>query len=291
MNDFSKNRLGRGLDALLGDDDLDFISSNDDRESKYFQDMVDINSLYPSPLQPRKEFNEEAMNSLVESIREKGVLQPLLVRKNGEKYEIIAGERRYRAAKIVGLKELPVIKKNIDDKEVLEIALIENLLRENLSPIEEAEGLDRLIKEFSRTQEALSQVIGKSRSQISNTLRLLTLPDTIKNMLRDNKFSAGHARALVGCDNAEEIANKIIKEGLNVRQVEKLVAKQKNKKPSSNIAKTKSPEILDIEKYLLDAFSLKVKIYHGKKDNGVVSIKYDSIEELESIIDILERRI
>lgn len=289
MNDVNKKGLGRGLDALLGDDeDLDFISGKQDAEKT--KNTVDIKLLYPSPLQPRKDFDEDALNSLVESIREKGVLQPLLVRKNGDKYEIIAGERRYRASKIAGLQELPVIIKDIKDKEVLEIALIENLLRENLSAIEEAEGFDRLIKEFSHTQEALSQVIGKSRSQIANTLRLLALPEKVKDFVRKDKLSAGHARALVGLDNAEELANKIIKEGLNVRQTEKLVAKQKDLKPSSKIAKTKSPELINIEKYLDEAFGLKVEISNGKNNSGHVSIRYDSIEELENIIDILERR-
>ena len=289
MNDVNKKGLGRGLDALLGDDeDLDFISGKQDAEKT--KNTVDIKLLYPSPLQPRKDFDEDALNSLVESIREKGVLQPLLVRKNGDKYEIIAGERRYRASKIAGLQELPVIIKDIKDKEVLEIALIENLLRENLSAIEEAEGFDRLIKEFSHTQEALSQVIGKSRSQIANTLRLLALPEKVKDFVRQDKLSAGHARALVGLDNAEELANKIIKEGLNVRQTEKLVAKQKDLKPSSKIAKTKSPELINIEKYLDEAFGLKVEISNGKNNSGHVSIRYDSIEELENIIDILERR-
>lgn len=289
MNDVNKKGLGRGLDALLGDDeDLDFISGKQDAEKT--KNTVDIKLLYPSPLQPRKDFDEDALNSLVESIREKGVLQPLLVRKNGNKYEIIAGERRYRASKIAGLQELPVIIKDIKDKEVLEIALIENLLRENLSAIEEAEGFDRLIKEFSHTQEALSQVIGKSRSQIANTLRLLALPEKVKDFVRQDKLSAGHARALVGLDNAEELANKIIKEGLNVRQTEKLVAKQKDLKPSSKIAKTKSPELINIEKYLDEAFGLKVEISNGKNNSGHVSIRYDSIEELENIIDILERR-
>jgi len=290
MSNANEKGLGRGLDALLGeDDDFDFISKNENSEKK--TNTIDINLLYPSPLQPRKDFDEEALNSLVDSIREKGVLQPLLVRKNGNKYEIIAGERRYRASKVAGLKELPVIIKDISDKEALEIALIENLLRENLSAIEEAEGFERLIMEFSHTQDALSKVVGKSRSQISNTLRLLTLPETVKDMVRENKLSAGHARALVGLNNAEELAKKILKEDLNVRQVEKLVAKQKNLKPSARIAKTKSPELVNIERYLFDAFGLKVEINNGKNNSGVVSIKYDSIDELEHIINILERRV
>ena len=289
MNNTNEKGLGRGLDAFLGeDDDFDFITNNNISEKK--TDFVNINLLYPSPLQPRKDFDEEAMNALIDSIREKGILQPLLVRKNGEKYEIIAGERRYRASKAAGLNKLPVIVKDINDKEVLEIALIENLMRENLSAIEEAEGFERLIKEFSHTQDALSRVIGKSRSQISNTLRLLSLPDIIKDMIRQNKLSAGHARALIGLDNAEELAKKIIKDDLNVRQVEKLVAKQKNLKPSLRIAKTKSPELINMEKYLLDAFGLKVEINNGKNNKGSVSVKYDSIDELEYIINILERR-
>lgn len=165
---------------------------------------------------------------MVESVKEKGVLQPLLVRKKNGRFEIIAGERRWRASKLAGLQTVPVIVKDMDDKEVLEVALVENLLRENLSAIEEAEGFQRLIDEFSHTQEALAQIVGKSRSHVANTLRLLNLPDPVKDLVREGTLSAGHARALVGLDNAETLAKQIVAKDLNVRQVEELVAKQKN---------------------------------------------------------------
>lgn len=288
MNDTKKKGLGRGLDALLGNENFDFL--NDGEMPQKSDDLVDINLLFPSPFQPRKDFDIQALNSLVDSIREKGILQPLLVRKNGDKFEIIAGERRYRAAKIAGINMLPVIIKDIDDKEALEIALIENIMRENLSPIEEAEGYARLMNEFSHTQEALSQVIGKSRSQVANTLRLLNLPDSVKQMLRENKLSAGHAKMLVGLDNAEELAQKIVNDGLSVRQIEKLVAKQKNPTPSKKISSIKSPEFFELEQDLYKSCGLQVKICPSKKGSGSVSIKYDSIAQLEKIVELLETK-
>ena len=191
-----KHGLGRGLEALLGDDDLNFsldnINTGDSSDTGI--KMVSIDNLYPSRYQPRKEFNQEALDALVCSIKEKGVLQPLLVRKHGDKYEIIAGERRWRASKIANIKEVPVIEKDLSNQEVLEVALIENLLREDLSIIEEAEGYSRLITEFSHTHEALSQIIGKSRSYITNTLRLLTLPITVQEYVKNGSLSAGHAK-------------------------------------------------------------------------------------------------
>lgn len=288
MNDTKKKGLGRGLDALLGNENFDFLNESETPQKS--DDFVDINLLFPSPFQPRKDFDIQALNSLVDSIREKGILQPLLVRKNGDKFEIIAGERRYRAAKIAGINMLPVIIKDIDDKEALEIALIENIMRENLSPIEEAEGYARLMSEFSHTQEALSQVIGKSRSQVANTLRLLNLPDSVKQMLRENKLSAGHAKMLVGLDNAEELAQKIVNDGLSVRQIEKLVAKQKNPTPSKKISSIKSPEFFELEQDLYKSCGLQVKICPGKKGSGNVSIKYDSIAQLEKIVELLETK-
>lgn len=288
MNDTKKKGLGRGLDALLGNENFDFLNESETPQKS--DDFVDINLLFPSPFQPRKDFDIQALNSLVDSIREKGILQPLLVRKNGDKFEIIAGERRYRAAKIAGINMLPVIIKDIDDKEALEIALIENIMRENLSPIEEAEGYARLMSEFSHTQEALSQVIGKSRSQVANTLRLLNLPDSVKQMLRENKLSAGHAKMLVGLDNAEELAQKIVNDGLSVRQIEKLVAKQKNPTPSKKISSIKSPEFFELEQDLYKSCGLQVKICPGKKGSGSVSIKYDSIAQLEKIVELLETK-
>ena len=205
-NNHKRKSLGRGLGALLGDDAFllnDDLSENTSKESKNTPQKILLSLLSPSVFQPRLDFNQEALDALAVSIKEKGVLQPLLVReKNDGTYEIIAGERRYRAAKQAGLTEVPVIIKDMADKEVLEVALVENLLRENLSAIEEAEGLQRLIDEFSHTQEALSEIIGKSRSYIANTLRLLALPENVKQMVRDGKLTAGHVRPLIGLENA-----------------------------------------------------------------------------------------
>ncbi len=282
-----RKSLGRGLGALLGSealpmDDEDFTQI---KSSNY----VRIEEIVPCKYQPRTEFDEEALQSLAESIKEKGVLQPLLVRKTNDGFELIAGERRWRASKMAGLDEVPVIIKDFDDKEVLEVALVENLLRENLSAIEEAEGLQRLIDEFSHTQDALAQIMGKSRSYIANTLRLLNLPQSVQYMVKENKLSAGHARALIGLENAEELAKKIIAKGLNVRQVEDLVAKQKdNPKPRST--KERSEDLEQIEKDLIKKLGLRLQISSGKNGGGKVVIPYSSVAELDMIISVLERK-
>lgn len=293
MSANKKHGLGRGLEALLGEDDLNFnldavsaITENNESGITAIQ----IDNLYPSQYQPRKEFNKEALEALVISIKEKGVLQPLIVRKNGNKYEIIAGERRWRAAKLAGLNEVPVIEKELDNQEVLEVALIENLLRENLTPIEEAEGFGRLIKEFSHTHEALSQIVGKSRSYITNSLRLLGLPDAIKEMLNNNQLTAGHARALVGLDNAEEIAQKIISRNLTVRQTEDLVNNIKNHKIEQiNRAVKKDANLKELEKDLTKNIGLKVKINAKENDKGKVTIEYKNPAELNAILELLEK--
>lgn len=292
MSSNKKHGLGRGLEALLGDDDLSFsldnINTKDILESGI--KTVDINDLYPSKYQPRKEFNQEALDALVNSIKEKGVLQPLLVRKNGDKYEIIAGERRWRASKLAGLNEVPVIEKELDNQEVLEVALIENLLREDLSAIEEAEGYNRLITEFSHTHDALSQIIGKSRSYITNTLRLLHLPLTIQELVKNNSLSAGHARALIGLENAEEVAQKVISRGLTVRQTEELVNNIKNgalEKISKAIKK--DPSIKELEKGLTKSIGLKIKINAKDNEKGKVTIEYKNPSELNAILEILEK--
>ena len=292
MSSNKKHGLGRGLEALLGDDDLNFsldnINTKDILESGI--KTVNINDLYPSKYQPRKEFNQEALEALVNSIKEKGVLQPLLVRNDGDKYEIIAGERRWRASKMAGLNEVPVIEKELDNQEVLEVALIENILREDLSAIEEAEGYNRLITEFSHTHDALSQIIGKSRSYITNTLRLLHLPLTIQELVRNNSLSAGHARALIGLENAEEVAQKIISKGLTVRQTEELVNNIKNgalEKISKAIKK--DPSIKELEKGLTASIGLKIKINAKDSEKGKVTIEYKNPSELNAILELLEK--
>ena len=295
LEENKKKNLGRGLGALLGGEDLDLDVLSDKpgrneagKEAKT-GDRVDIDKLVPGKYQPRTEFDKAALDSLVESIKEKGVLQPLLVRKQGDKYEIIAGERRWRASKEAGLKEVPVIVKDFSDKEALEVALIENLLRENLSAIEEAEGYKRLMDEFSHTQEALAQVVGKSRSQIANTLRLLSLPAEVQEMVKENKISAGHARALVGLDNAVALAKQIIAKDLNVRQVEDLVSKQKEPKKAKN-PRPIDEDIEEIENDLRKELGLRIKITPSKQGGGKVTLQYASAAELDMILSILENK-
>ncbi len=294
--------LGRGLEALLGDEDinLDLDSETADVSNlventvfKSEKNEVKISDIVPCSFQPRTEFDREALESLAQSIKEKGVLQPLLVRKKNDKYEIIAGERRWRAAQLAGLDEVPVIVKDLNDSETLEIALIENLQRENLSAIEEAEGLNRLMSEYAYTQEIIGKVIGKSRSYIANTLRLLGLPEEIKQLIKENKLSAGHARALIGCENASELANKIVKEGLSVREAEALAANAKGINVKNIAPKQPKPVDRDLEKIMADLeekLKLKVKINAGKKGKGSITLHYNTPAELSSLLDILEQR-
>ena len=285
-----RKSLGRGLGALLGED-ADISLELESGTPPQADTMVEVSRLAPGKYQPRTEFDEEALNSLAASIREKGVLQPLLVRRLGDKYEIIAGERRWRAAKLAGLDKIPVIEKEFTDQEVLEVALVENLLRENLSAIEEAEGLQRLIEEFSHTQEALSQIVGKSRSHIANILRLLSLPERVKTMIKEGKLSAGHARALVGLDNAEALAKQIIEKGLSVRQVEDLVAKLKEgRKPETKKTAAKDEDLAEIEKDLIKKLGLRIKITPSKQGGGKVVMQYGSVAELGMILNILESK-
>ncbi len=289
-NNHKRKSLGRGLGALLGDDafllgdEVPAVSENGGGIKK-----VALTLLQASNYQPRLDFDKEALDALSASIKEKGVLQPLLVRaKDDGTYEIIAGERRFRAARQAGLSEVPVIIKEMGDKEVLEVALVENLLRENLSAIEEAEGLQRLIDEFSHTQEALSEIIGKSRSYIANTLRLLSLPESVRQMVRDNKLTAGHVRPLIGLENAAELAQKIIDKGLNVRQVEAMV--QKRKSPDTpKSARRQNDDIADIEQSLNRHLGVKVKISAARNGGGKIVLSYSDIAELDKIIDILRQ--
>lgn len=288
-----KHGLGRGLEALLGEDDLSFTLDSINTEEITNTDIkkVKIENLFPSNYQPRKDFNKESLQALAESIKEKGVLQPLLVRKKDNKYEIIAGERRWRASKLAGISEVPVIEKELNNQEVLEVALVENLLRENLSAIEEAEGFERLIREFSHTQEALSQIVGKSRSYITNTMRLLKLPLTVQEMVKRNELSAGHARALVGLENAEELARKIVAKELSVRQTEELVNNLKNP-AEQKIARSikKDPNIKEIEKALTKSIGMKVRIKNEEDNKGKITIEYKNPAELNSILELLDRK-
>ena len=289
LDNNKRKSLGRGLGALLGEDSTILRENSETKivEINNGAEKISIDMLYASQFQPRLDFDKEALDALSASIKEKGVLQPLLVRKDSNgKYEIIAGERRFRAAKQAGLNEVPVIIKEMDDKEVLEVALVENLLRENLSAIEEAEGLQRLINEFSHTQEALSEIIGKSRSYIANTLRLLVLPLEIQQMVRNGKITAGHVRPLIGLENSVELARKIVEKGLNVRQVEALV---KNNKKAPEKKEKQNDDIVDIEKNINKKLGLKVKISTAKNGGGKVVLSYTNLAQLDKIIDILSQ--
>ena len=290
--------LGKGISALLGDDDDILLDDSKDVENfvknTVFKDEKDneiaVDEISPCAFQPRSMFDEDSLQSLCDSIKEKGVLQPLLVRKKGNRYEIIAGERRWRAAQMAGLKKVPAIVKDLSDQETLEIALIENLQRENLSAIEESEGLNRLMREYQYTQDTLGKVIGKSRSYIANSLRLLALPEDVRNLVQEDKLSAGHARTLVGLPNASELARTIIAKALSVRQTEQMIADLKNKKQIKPLSKVVDIDLQKIMTDLEKRLSLKVKINAGKNGKGSVTLKYNNPAELSSILDILEQR-
>ena len=277
--------LGKGLDMI-------FMENNIENEN--IPVTLKIDEIEANKLQPRTSFKTEALEELSNSIASHGIIQPIVVKPlSSGKYKIIAGERRYRAAKMAGIIEVPVIIKDIDDKKITELALVENLQRENLSAIEEAEGLSRLMNEYEYTQEVIAKVIGKSRSHIANTLRLLSLPDEIKQMIKENKLSAGHARTLVGKDNALELAEKIIKEGLSVREAEALAANSKELDVRKIAPKTPKTIDEDIKKIMADLearLKLKVKINAGKKGKGSITLHYNTPSELSSLLDILEQR-
>ena len=296
MND-KKYGLGRGLDTLLSDDDINLDDIGGDVDSfinntvfkNEDSNEIDVADILPCPFQPRTVFDEKALQALSDSIKEKGVLQPLLLRRKNDKYEIIAGERRWRAAIMAGLSTVPALVKELSDEETLEIALIENLQRENLSPIEEAEAFNRLMNEYAYTQEITAKIIGKSRSYIANILRLLNLPEEVQDLVRNGKLSAGHARVLVGNPKAIELAREIIEKGLSVRDVEKLMSqKSKNTKPQT--VKIMDTDLKKIISDLEHKLNLKVKINAGKNGKGSVTLKYSSPAELSSILDLLEQR-
>lgn len=291
-----KYGLGRGLEALLGDDEINlenvkdvdaFVNNTVFKEEGTIE--INVKDIIPCKFQPRTIFDKEALADLSDSIKQKGVLQPLLLRRNDDKYEIIAGERRWRAAKMAGLKTVPALIKKLNDQETMEIALIENLQRENLSAIEEAEGFNRLMSEYHYTQDALSKIIGKSRSYIANMVRLLTLPTNVQDLVKDGKLSAGHARVLVGSPNALSLSEEIILKGLSVRQTEQMMTKSARQNKSAG-SKIMDSDIKNIISDLEHKLNLKVKISAGKNGKGSVTLKYNNPAELSSILDILEQR-
>jgi len=273
-----KKGLGRGLSSLLGD-----------ASSKITQNKVSIKDLTRNKFQPRKHFSKENLEDLTNSIKEQGVIQPIVVRPNKKeegKYEIIAGERRWLASQNAGLNEVPVVILNVDDVKSLEIAIIENVQRENLNPVEEARGYKKLVKDFNYDQEKLAKFIGKSRSYIANSLRLTSLPNDILLLIEDEKLSAGHARTLIGLNNSLELAKEIIKNKLSVRQAEVLSQKWKGKK--SKLILKKDANILDLEKKLEEKTGLSVSINNKKNNLGTITFDYQDLDQLDRLIKTIK---
>ena len=289
--DPSKRRLGRGLAALIGEMDQPIASMND-RPKVSADRKVPIEMVHRNPKNPRKNFSEDELQDLASSIRQHGIVQPVVVRTIAEnKYEIIAGERRWRAAQLAGLVEIPVIIRDVDDRTALELAIVENVQRADLNPVEEALGYEQLIAEHGYTQNDLGEIIGKSRSHVANSLRLLKLPDQVRNMLFDGSLSAGHARALIPTSDPVALARTIVSRGLSVRDAERLAQndiKAQNAPESKPAAQEKDPDTLALERSLSDRLGLDVKVSH-KGDGGRLMIAYKSLEQLEEICRLLER--
>ena len=270
-----KKGLGRGLSSLIGDSD-----------SKSKQSNLKIDEIISNPYQPRKTFDDEKLNDLTNSIKERGIIQPIVVRPSksqDEKFEIIAGERRWLAAKKANLDSVPVVILNVDDEKSLEFAIVENVQRQDLNPIEEAKGYQKLIDEFNYNQEKLSKFIGKSRSYIANSLRLLSLSPDVIEYMEKGTLTAGHARALIGVPNAGIIAKKIIKNELSVRQVENLVKVFKNKN-IVKLIKSKDSNIIELQKSLENKTGLSVIIQNKKNNSGKITFEYKNLDQLDKII-------
>ena len=278
MNPFNKKGLGRGLSSLIGD-----LPSNKKTSNK-----VSIANLKPNKNQPRKRFDEVSLIELSQSIKEKGIIQPIIARAVSESnYEIIAGERRWLAAQKAGLHEVPVVIVDADDLKSLEFAIIENVQRNDLNAIEEAQSYQKLIDEFGYDQDKVSKFIGKSRAYITNSIRLLSLPDDVLNLIRFNKLTPGHAKILVGVENSNHIAKKIIDKKLSVRQAENLVRLLKSSK-KSNLAKLVDPNLRNLESTITEKIGLNVKIKNNKKNYGSITFDFKSLDQLNKIIDIIK---
>lgn len=286
--------LGRGLSALMAD-----VSAQDDRTTESTQQrrpdlLVPIEKVFPNPDQPRRSFGSEQLQDLAASIREKGVIQPLIVRRrkaDSGTFEIVAGERRWRAAQMAQLHELPVLVRDFDDTEVLEIAIIENIQRADLNPIEEAVGYKQLMEKFGHTQDKLSAVLGKSRSYIANLVRLLQLPEEVQGYLRDGQLSAGHARALITAQDPTGLARKVIQQGLSVRETERLAKKAATDDTSVSNTPSKPRKAVEkdadtraLEGDLSANLGMKVTIQHDNgQESGLISIRYTSLDELDEL--------
>ena len=277
MNKIKKG-LGRGLSSLIGETKVENKTNN-----------LSLADIVPSKYQPRKNFDEENLNDLVNSIKERGVIQPIIVRKSNtdnSKYEIIAGERRWLAAQKAGLHDIPVVVTDADDLKSLEFAIVENVQRHDLNPLEEAQGYKRLIDEFAYDQDKVSKFIGKSRSYISNSLRLLNLPKEVLDFVEQKKITAGHAKILVGLDNATFLANKFIEKKLSVRQAENLV--KIFRKTKRNYSSKVDSNIRDLENSISEKIGLSVSIRNNKNNKGTISFYYKELDQLNKIIDIIK---
>ena len=279
MMQAQKRRLGRGLAALIGDDVIEAASPEEFRGLRH----LPIELLHSNPNNPRKQFREEELEDLSKSIREKGLLQPIVVRQRADgEYEIVAGERRWRASQRAGLHELPVLIRDLSDGETLEIALIENIQRADLNPLEEARAYGQLLEQFSYTQQQLADSVGKSRSHIANTLRLLTLPESVRAYIEDGKLTAGHARTLVATDSPADLANKIISLGLSVREAETLT--RSNPATSTRKAKAhKNADIRALENQISETIGLRVEIKAQGREGGTLLIKYKTLDQLDGV--------
>jgi ParB family chromosome partitioning protein len=290
--DASRSRLGRGLAALIGD-----MAAETSLERPRGQRRVPTAALQPNPRNPRRDFASAELDELVASLRERGIIQPIIVRPaqhNPDHYEIIAGERRWRAAQRAGLHDVPVVVIEATDAEALQLAIIENVQRADLNPLEEAEGYRALAEEYANSQDDIAKMIGKSRSHVANTLRLLKLPETIKSYIRSGKLSAGHARMLIGQPDAERLAEEVVARGLNVRQVE-TIAREASETGGKSVKRAlrrragKNANLVALEKQLSDALGLVVTIDERRR-GGVLTIRYRSLEQLDDVLRRLGKR-
>ena len=279
MNPFkTKKGLGRGLSSLIGDVD-----------SKPIKNKISISSIIRNKFQPRKNFDKGKMEELTNSIKERGIIQPIIVRKSSDhsdKFEIIAGERRWQAAQSAGLHEIPAVEIEADNLKSLEFSIVENVQRRDLNPIEEAQGYKKLIDDFNYDQEKVSKFIGKSRVHVTNCLRLLTLPDEVISLIEENKISQGHAKVLVGLDNAHFLAKKMIEKKLSVRQAENLIRSLKSYKGKSKI--TKNPNLTNLESSIEEKTGIKVFIRNKKNNAGQVTFEYKDLDQLNRLIMVIK---
>ena len=273
----NKKGLGRGLSSLIGDSDV-----------KITNNKISISSIIPNKYQPRKNFDKNSLEELTASIRERGIIQPIIVRASqdsNDKYELIAGERRWQAAQNAGLHEVPAVILNVDNLKSLEFAIVENVQRKDLNPIEEAEGYQRLINEFNYDQDKVAKFIGKSRAHISNCIRLLSLPAKVIEYIINDKISSGHAKILVGLDNSELLAEKIISKKLSVRQAEALARLTKGNK---NSKKSKDSNLTDIENQLSSKIGMRVFLNNKKNNTGTLIFEYKGVDQLDRLINIIK---